>query len=419
MNRKSDILVVGSGVAGISAALRAAEEGKSVTLITHGVGSLAISNGCIDVLGYVDGQRVCDPFDAIDTLSEGHPYRLVGKDQIRASVDWLQNLCLQYGLPMAYPKPPKGNQDLITVMGTMKPSYLCSESCATNMIHDVHRVAVVTVENMKDVHPALIIDQLKRYEIFSHTDFSKGVLSCPVQHAHRNITPLDIARYVETPEGFTWLMEALRPYARLYSVILLPPICGMQNSHSIWKRLCEALKVRLVEMVSIPPGVTGLRLRDILKKALNAKGVYLIENAEVIRTETKDGFCRAVFTLNADGERRWEAGQFIIATGGLLGGGISTLPGKAYERIFGIPLDMPECIEDWSSPNIFGENLFARMGVQVNTDLKPVASSGEVLFHNVRFAGRVLSSYDFAAEKSGHGVALATGCCAGKMAAKD
>ena len=49
MNRKSDIVVVGSGLAGMSAALTAAQSGKSVTLLTHGAGTLAISSGCIDV----------------------------------------------------------------------------------------------------------------------------------------------------------------------------------------------------------------------------------------------------------------------------------------------------------------------------------------------------------------------------------
>ena len=36
---------------------------------------------------------------------------------------------------------------------------------------------------------------------------------------------------------------------------------------------------------------------------------------------------------------------------------------------------------------------------------------------NVFFAGRSLAGYDFATEKSGHGVALATGWKAGSLAA--
>ena len=64
-----------------------------MTLLTHGVGSLAISSGSIDVLGYVDGKPVADPFKAIADLPEDHPYRLVGENDVRASLDWLKALC--------------------------------------------------------------------------------------------------------------------------------------------------------------------------------------------------------------------------------------------------------------------------------------------------------------------------------------
>ena len=56
------------------------------------------------------------------------------------------------------------------------------------------------------------------------------------------------------------------------------------------------------------------------------------------------------------------------------------------------------------------------MGVKVNSDLKPLDADGQVILNNVRFAGRVLGGYDFAAEKCGQGVALATGRYAGLLA---
>ena len=80
---------------------------------------------------------------------------------------------------------------------------------------------------------------------------------------------------------------------------------------------------------------------------------------------------------------------------------------------------MPENTEEWSSPSIFGDSLFARMGVKVNDALKPVDAEGNVILNNVRFAGRILGGYDFATEKSGHGVALATGWHAGTLAGKE
>ncbi len=416
MNRKTDIVVVGSGLAGMTAALIAAQSGKQVTLLTHGVGSLAISSGTVDVLGYVDGKAVDDPFAAMADLPEQHPYRLVGEDEVRSAVDWLRELSRKGGLSMT---AAESNRRLVTVMGTLKPSWLTPDSFCAEAIEDVHRIAVITVEGMKDVHPGLIIDQLQRYPHLAKKEFFEAVLPNPIAHAHRNITPLDIARYVETPEGLQWLKDSLAPYAKLYPVLLMPPICGMDHSQQLWKQLCMTLKVKIIEMVSIPPGVAGLRLREIMRKALNSAGIYVVENTQVVCAEVEEGSCKALTTAATGGENRWEADSFIIATGGLLSGGISTAPGKAWETIFGLPLDMPEQTEEWSSPAIFGKSLFASMGVKVNEELKPVDKDGNIILNNVRFAGRTVGGYDFAAEKSGLGVALATGWHAGSLAGKE
>jgi len=418
MNRKTDVIVVGSGIAGMSAALTAAQNGKKVIMLTHGVGTLAISSGCIDILGYVNGSSIINPFEGMKQLSAEHPYSIIGEDNILASLAWFKTVCKKGGIDMASAED-QGNHQLITVMGTLKPSYLCPDSFNPECLKEVHRVAVVTVEDMKDVHPSLIIDQLHRYEEFSKMEFMEAVLPCPIEYAHRNITPLDIARHVETPEGLRWLKESLTPFAKLYPVLLVPPICGMKHSQQLWNQLSMALKVKIVEMVSIPPGVAGLRLREVFKKALNDAGVYTAESAEVVRAEVEEGTCKALYTLSADGERCWKADNFIIATGGLLSGGIATAPGKAWESIFRLPLDVPEDTEAWSSPDIFGSSLFARMGVEVNGELKAVDKEKKVLLNNVRFAGRVLGGYDFAAEKSGHGVALASGWRAGMLTGKE
>lgn len=416
MNRKSDILVVGSGMAGMTAALAAAASGKSVTLLCYGVGSLAISSACIDVLGYLDGERVNDPFSAVEKLPAEHPYRKIGKENVLAALQWFQDFCAGAGIDMHGPEEGKGNRELVTVMGTTKPSYLCPNSHDAACLRSAKRVAVFSVENMKDVHPKLIIEQLKQYPSLAQKEFRDFVLPCPVKNVHRNITPLDIARYVEKPEGMRWLKENLEACAGTFDVLLLPPICGMEHAKDVWKTLCDDLKVRLVEMISIPPAVSGLRLYDAMRKALVAKGVSMAENVHILRAEVEEGRCKA---LHSEENRQWEAKEFVIATGGHLGGGLSTEPGKAWESIFNIPLNVPTDIEAWSSPDVFGSSLFARMGVSVGNDLRPLDSEGRVLLQNVRFAGRILGGYDFPLEKSGHGVALATGWLAGALAGKE
>lgn len=48
----SRVVVIGAGLAGLTAALRLARAGARVTLATKGPGGLQLSQGTIDILGY-------------------------------------------------------------------------------------------------------------------------------------------------------------------------------------------------------------------------------------------------------------------------------------------------------------------------------------------------------------------------------
>ena len=100
--------------------------------------------------------------------------------------------------------------------------------------------------------------------------------------------------------------------------------------------------------------------------------------------------------------------------GGFMGDGFEAEPGKMQESIFQLPLclengEMPSADpSDWSEENVFARHAFATLRVRVDAQLRPCSEEGSVLLDNVRFVGRSLGGYDFATEKSGNGVALAT-----------
>jgi len=231
--------------------------------------------------------------------------------------------------------------------------------------------------------------------------------------ARRDLTQLDVARWVDSPEGEAWLQQVLAPYADQGTAILIPPVLGMVRHGAILRKLRETFGAVWVEMLTPPPGVGGLRVRRAFLQALDLAGVERIENAAITGARTEGKRCLAVFSS----KRSWEAAFFIIATGGFLGGGLSASPGQASEAIFNLDLGAPADVEAWSAPDVFASQPFSRLGVRVNARLNPISPAGEVLLENVFFAGRTLGGYDFAVEKSGGGVALATGfhaarqCC--------
>ena len=117
-------------------------------------------------------------------------------------------------------------------------------------------------------------------------------------------------------------------------------------------------------------------------------------------------------------ETEYNAEQFIIATGGVIGGGIVSTPDKVYEKIFNIQLEAPETVEERSDKNVFGSHKFTKFGVNVNEKFQAIGSNGSPVYENVYFAGNTLSNYDFPTEKSGYGVACVTGYTAALSAVK-
>src|SRR5690349_7925521 len=88
-----DTVVIGAGLAGLTAALRLAEAGQRVAVLAKGVGATHLSPATIDVLGYDDG-AIASPAAALPGFAaahRGHPYTRVSVDLLRASLAWFQD----------------------------------------------------------------------------------------------------------------------------------------------------------------------------------------------------------------------------------------------------------------------------------------------------------------------------------------
>ncbi len=100
-----DVAVIGGGIAGYSAALRALQAGKKVVLINQGQSALHFSSGSIDVLGRLpDGSVVNQPFDALSALQQQapeHPYSKVGRKNSEKRFDVVQTYFRQCARPFA------------------------------------------------------------------------------------------------------------------------------------------------------------------------------------------------------------------------------------------------------------------------------------------------------------------------------
>ena len=336
----------------------------------------------------------------------------MGRDGVAQALALLRDVCARHGAPLE--SSAGGNRRVPTILGTLKPTWLTLPSGRGELLEKAGSALVVSVDGLKDSHPALATAQLRRYPHLAGISWHEAHLENPIPGAHRNLSPLDIARYVESPEGVSWLTAGLRKALRAApaDVVLLPPVCGLGDA--AWQAVSAAVPVPLIEMPTLPPGVGGLRLYTALKDELREHEVDMVENARITGADCDGRRCAALVAETACGLRRFAARAFVMATGGFMGGGFLSSPGEAREAVFGLPVlqadgaPLPRRPEDWSDRDIFGNHAFASAGVMVDAAMSPLRLDGMPALDNVFFAGRSVGGYDFASEKSGNGVAVAT-----------
>ena len=115
-----DVLVVGTGLAGLTAAVRLAQSGARVRVLAKGVGATHLGGGTIDVLGYAP-ERVDRPGEALAASERpSHPYARVGVQRVAAALDWFK---AQFSAARAYTYTGSLDENLLlpTAIGVPSP----------------------------------------------------------------------------------------------------------------------------------------------------------------------------------------------------------------------------------------------------------------------------------------------------------
>ncbi|MFC6731683.1 MULTISPECIES: glycerol-3-phosphate dehydrogenase subunit GlpB [unclassified Haladaptatus] len=409
---ESDVLVVGGGLAGGTAALSAAREGADVRLVSHKESTLRHASGLIDVLGYHDGTLLADPFSAVGDMPEGHPYERVGSAAVEAGLDLFDEVA---GDLYAGSHTTK-NALVPTHGGTVKPTARYPASVAPGLASDDGEMLLVGFETLTDFDAPLAADHLQNAGVPFEV---RGVTArFPMLRADAKITRY--AKVLDTDEkGIrSQLVEAIEPHLGDATRVGFPAVLGHDHPARVREALADALGADVFEVPSGPPSLPGMRLEDVLFAALREAGVTIETGNPVVGFEASDGRIDHVAVKRTHQRVPYFADEFVLATGGLVGKGITTSREGVREPVFDLHVPHPENRYDWFEDEAFGDHPFARFGVAVDTDLRPLDGSGAVEYANLRAAGGVLGGADFAAEKSGSGISLATGRVAGRRAAQ-
>jgi glycerol-3-phosphate dehydrogenase subunit B len=410
--KPTDVIVIGGGLAGLTAAAAAAKQGKQILLITKGVGTIAIGGGTIDVLGYGgEGRPVASPAAGLAELGPDHPYTKVGAAAVAAALDFFLALCSEEGHP--YFGGLKQNYWVPTAVGTLKPTCLVPKTMDPTGLEKAEMAAVIGFVGLKDYYPDLLVRGLQQVGRGARR---YAVVMCDAgMSTGRDVTALDIARWLDTDSGRQAFGRQLRDKVAPGTLVLTPPVLGTLPGYAVLEEIERVTGCRLIETCGLPPAVTGLRLFQMLLTHLKRRNVKIIEQADVAKAVVAGDTCTAVITHNSDRDRTYEAKSFVLASGGFYSGGLEAVLGGARERVFGLPVRVPADQDQWGNAKMFSNapQPFARFGVDVDPQLRPLDGTGKVLLRNVHVVGSNLSGFDDSFEKSGNGVAIVTGYQAG------
>lgn len=399
-----DVIVIGAGLAGLVAATRHAQAGRRTLLLAKGHGTLSWSSGGIDLWPSVN------PRASIAALQSPHPYALAGLAALDAALDWLQITARAAGYPLA--GSSANTLHLPTALGTWRPTALVSNTMLAAERDSLRAGAVLVVgwRELRDFYPPMLAAQLTAQGIAAHGLY----LPPPPSERTLDFPSTQMARLFENAGFRAAIGEQLRERRGAARVIVLPAVLGLSNAAAIVAELQTRSGALIAEVPTLPTNVPGLRLQQILLAAFEHAGGRLQLNAEVACGEWDGDVLQTVWTRAAAREQRHSAAQFVLATGGIGGGGLrAEYPAGLRETALDLPVSQPAEHDEWFAADYRADQPIYTAGIAVNPALQPINQHGAVIAANVRVAGAALAGADLIRQRCVEGVALATGWRAG------
>ena len=312
-----DTVVVGAGLAGLTAALRLSERRQRVLIVARGVGATHLAPASVEVLGYLGDNQVVSPAASLPALSNGHPYGRVSVDLIASALAWF----CEHTASLGYAGSINENMLLPTPLGVPKPSAFAPRSMAGGDLRAGGRFVFVGLRGFKDFHPALIADNLRHARLPHPIETRAFELDAPSSRIG-DLSGRVIAGRFDTLDLAGWLVGALDGRTDPDERIGLPAMLGLRHGDAVWQDLEKRLQRRVFEVATLPPSLPGIRLYHVLTDALRVSGARIVLGVRAVGARAGAGRIEAVEVANATGTVTYPVTSVVLASGGFASGGL-------------------------------------------------------------------------------------------------
>jgi len=414
----ADVVVIGAGLAGLTAAIAVAESGARVHVLAKGLAATHWGPGGIDVAGI---PAASTPRDGIQRLAgqPGHPYAFLG-DDVAAALDWIRPHLAAGGVEYVGDLDTPLQLVPTSIGGTRRAAILpAGQAAAVSPWAAGERLVICGVAGFKDFWPEAIAASLSRERIWEGGN--RPAVVTPVSVAlpgladRHNLNGPEIARRFDDP---VWRARAIEAIVRAIASlpgsggrVALPAVLGIREHAAVLAAMQQRLPAAPFEMPLVPPSVPGMRLYAALRAAVMRAGGRVQVGEMIERVECDGRQVTAVVSAAAARTYTVRTGALVLATGGIAGGGlVADRDGRLQETLLGLPVEGPP-VDDWLSMDAFDPagHPLEKAGIRTDGELRPVGADGASLFDNVRVAGSLLAGQRYIRERCGDGVALTSG----------
>lgn len=401
-----DLIVIGTGLAGLTAARTAVEMGARVLVIGRGMGSLTLFGNSVDVLGETPPTAdMAAGVAAWIAAHPDHPYARTGWSGISEALGAFKTL---FPPPYTFDAVGGRNSLVPTGAGTLRPTYLLPVTMTAGAGMSAADTLIIGLKGFKDFQGDTV--SLHRQ--------CRGVnLSLP-RYGMEGLTALALARLMDEKPFRESLGETIRRSMAGEKRIGLPAVLGLRAPADVQQTLEAITGAKIFEIPMLPPSIPGTRVFHRFREYLIAKGATFLLGNPVTGADVKDGRCDGVTLQNPPLLSRYRADRYILATGRFLGGGLQADMERITEPLFHLPVAQPESRQKWFREQFFQSEAHPihRAGIVTDADLRPVDGEGRVILENVRVAGSILAHHQMIEEHSQEGIDIATGYLAARRA---